>query len=120
MWKLETAGDSANPYLRSLNGHQGRNTWTFQPEGGTPELRAQVEQLRAAFTANRLKQRHSSDELLRLQCAGKIASKLHTPPAEPLPGGLPTAQRVAEHLRGAISFYAVSYTHLTLPTIYSV
>ena len=66
MWKFVTASDSdGHPLLRSLNGHQGRQVWVYDAQGGTPEERARVEELRQDFTANRLQQKHSADELLR-------------------------------------------------------
>lgn len=106
MWKFLSASDSkGNPYLTSLNSFQGRQTWEFDPDAGTAEQRAEVERLRADFTANRLKQRHSSDELLRLQCADRMKAKEFSPPQEPLPEGEPSAQRVEAHLKGGISFY---------------
>jgi len=111
MWKFISAGSGAgnvqsnHPLLRSQNNHQGRQTWFFDPEAGTPEQRAKVEELRANFTKNRHTQRHSSDELLRLQCADKIAKKAFSPPSGPVPEGKPDSERVAEHLKGAISFY---------------
>eukprot|EP00879_Flechtneria_rotunda_P014928 GHRR01015598.1.p1 GENE.GHRR01015598.1~~GHRR01015598.1.p1 ORF type:complete len:610 (+),score=118.28 GHRR01015598.1:42-1871(+) len=107
MWKFRSASDSGgHPHLVSLNGNKGRQTWKFDPTAGTPEQRANVEQLRADFTANRHKQHHSADELLRLQCANKIANKKYSPRTDPLrEGEVPTAQRVEEHLKGAISFY---------------
>ncbi|KAF6266299.1 cycloartenol synthase [Scenedesmus sp. NREL 46B-D3] len=107
MWKFLSASDSGgHPHLFSLNGNKGRQTWEYDPNLGTSEQRDRVEQLRAAFTANRHVQRHSADELLRLQCADKIAAKQYAPPTEPLAEGeLPSAERVEQHLKGAISFY---------------
>lgn len=107
MWKFHSASDSGgHPLLVSLNGNKGRQTWEFDPKAGTPELRAKVEELRAAFTANRHVQHHSADELLRLQCSDKIAAKQYAPPADAIKDGeTPSAERVEEHLKGAISFY---------------
>lgn len=113
MWKFVSAGatnvpaqkGAKQPYLHTLNNHQGRQTWEFDPDAGTPEERARVEELRANFTKNRQHQKHSADELLRLQSASKIAAKKHAPPAAPLPEGNPTPERVEQHLNGAISFY---------------
>jgi cycloartenol synthase len=107
MWKFVSAGDSnGDPYLVSLNGNKGRQTWVFDPTAGSPEERARVEDLRAHFTANRHTQHHSSDELLRLQCADKIAKKSFSPPSTPLDPKEPvTAERVKEHLLGALSYY---------------
>jgi hypothetical protein len=85
MWKFVSAGDSnGHPLLRTLNDNQGRQTWEFDPAAGTAEQRKQVEQLRAKFTASRHTQKHSADELLRLQCRDKIAAKKHSPPSKPL------------------------------------
>lgn len=111
MWKLVTAGTTPAPsgeahlHLTSLNDFQGRQTWEFDPEAGSPEERAKVEQLRADFTKYRLVQKHSADELLRLQSASRIAAKPCSPPSTPLPSGIASPQRVEEHLKGAISFY---------------
>lgn len=107
MWKFVSAGNSGNhPLLVTLNDNIGRQTWEFEPDGGSPELRKRVEELRARFTANRHTQKHSSDELLRLQCAAKIAATKNKVPAEPLPAtGVAPAARVEAHLKAAIDFY---------------
>ena len=77
MWSFKSASTSSDhPHLRSLNEHQGRQTWEFDPDAGTPEERAKVEELRAHFTANKDVQKHSSDELLRMQ--------VNPPPPPPL------------------------------------
>jgi cycloartenol synthase len=90
----------------SLNENQGRQTWEYDPTAGTPEQRARVEELRAAFTANRHKQKHSADELLRLQAADRIAAKKYSPPSSELAADeVPSAERVQQHLLGAVSFY---------------
>jgi cycloartenol synthase len=146
MWRF-LSGSSGAPHggehLFSLNDFKGRQTWEFDPKAGTPEQRAKVEELRAAFTANRHTQKHrceqlwvvvavrcwmevslppffslhppsspksntpppqstppSSDELLRLQAADRVAAKGAAPPSDPLPEGEPvTAERVEAHLK---------------------
>jgi cycloartenol synthase len=66
MWKFTPASDSdGHPLLHSLNGNKGRQVWVYDENAGTPEERALVEEARRKFTANRLQQKHSSDELLR-------------------------------------------------------
>ena len=66
MWKFAPASDSdGHPLLRSLNNNIGRQVWVYDPEAGTPEERAAVEEAREKFAANRLTQKHSSDALLR-------------------------------------------------------
>ena len=85
MWKFVSAGDShGDPLLHTLNNNQGRQTWEFDAKAGSPELIERAEELRAHFAANRHTQKHSSDELLRLQCRDKIAQKKHSPPSTPL------------------------------------
>jgi hypothetical protein len=104
MWKLVSASNKGSPH--SLNGNQGRQVWEYDPSAGTEAERAKVEQLRAEFTANRHSQKHSSDELLRLQCADKLARRAHSIPSTPLDDGQERdPERVAQHLRGAMSFY---------------
>eukprot|EP00803_Ostreobium_quekettii_P008888 evm.model.scf_1873.3 EVM.evm.TU.scf_1873.3 scf_1873:15470-26076(+) len=70
MWRLVTAG--GGPLLTSLNDNVGRQHWEFDPQAGTPEQRAQVEELRENFANNRRAKRQCSDELLRLQAADRI------------------------------------------------
>lgn len=68
MWKLTTCYDNdGDPLLTSRNGHIGRQVWVYDAAAGSAEERAKVEVLREQFTKNRFQQRHSSDELLRLQ-----------------------------------------------------
>jgi hypothetical protein len=75
LWRFTSASDSdGHPLLHSLNGNQGRQVWMFDKDGGTPEERAQVEQARQDFTANRSTQKHSADELLRCAAASVLAS----------------------------------------------
>jgi hypothetical protein len=114
MWRFVSAGatpagpgEKTPPLLYTLNNNVGRQTWIYDASAGTPEEREKVEQLRAAFTASRHTQRHSADELLRLQSASQVARKARAPPSTPLPpAGSPLpAERVEAHLAGAISFY---------------
>ncbi|GBG00640.1 hypothetical protein Rsub_13394, partial [Raphidocelis subcapitata] len=103
MWRFLSASPSAPAgaeALFSLNSFQGRQTWEFDPAAGSEEERARVEELRAAFAANKHAQKHSADELLRLQCAPKIAAARAAPPAEPLPEGEPVTAE-----RGGAAFY---------------
>lgn len=68
MWKLTTYHDNdGDPLLTSKNKHTGRQVWLYDADAGSAAERAEVEQFRAEFTKHRLQQRHSSDELLRLQ-----------------------------------------------------
>ena len=72
MWRLTNGPETPDhPLLHTLNGKVGRQVWVFDSNAGTPQEREQVEKLREAFTANRLSQKHSSDELLR--CGDHVA-----------------------------------------------
>lgn len=42
--------------------------WVFDPNAGSAEDRQQAERLRETFTANRLSNKDSADELLRWAC----------------------------------------------------
>jgi hypothetical protein len=94
MWRFLSASSSA-PYgadkLFSLNGHQGRQTWEFDPAAGTPEERARVEELRAAFAANRHTQKH--------RCLGDPGSGGGIRRRGPLAGRGPQLRGLAAPLR---------------------
>ncbi|KAJ7973671.1 Terpene cyclase/mutase family member [Quillaja saponaria] len=72
MWRLKLSdeGSGSNEQkLRSVNNHIGRLFWEFDPNLGTEEERAQVENVRLEFKTNRFQSMHSSDLLMRLQFA---------------------------------------------------
>lgn len=103
MWKFVSGGDSGNhPFLTSLNNFQGRQTWEYDPSAGTPEQRKAADAKRAAFTADRLHHKHSSDELLRLQC---VMERVPPPPPPPASNSPPTADGLAGALRSAMGFH---------------
>ena len=80
MWRLTTCYDSGgHPFLESTNGNQGRQVWVYEEDAGTDEERQEVERLREAFAKTRLTQKHSSDELLRLQKVNKSQVWQHGP-----------------------------------------
>ena len=66
MWKLKIA-EGGSPWLRTTNNHVGRQFWEFDPNLGTPEELAVVEEARKSFRENRFAKKHSSDLLMRLQ-----------------------------------------------------
>ncbi|XVF07082.1 hypothetical protein REPUB_Repub06bG0106800 [Reevesia pubescens] len=67
MWKLKIAEGVDGPYLYSTNNYVGRQTWEFDPDAGTPEERAEVEQARHNFYKNRCQVKPSGDLLWRMQ-----------------------------------------------------
>lgn len=74
MWRLKIAEGVDSPYLYSTNKYVGRQTWEFDPNYGTPELREEVEKARRDFWANRYQVKPSSDLLWRIQVS-KLPSR---------------------------------------------
>lgn len=66
MWKLKVA-EGGSPWLRTLNGHIGRQVWEFDPNLGSPKDLEEIEKFRAEFYKNRFETKHSSDLLMRYQ-----------------------------------------------------
>ncbi|KAI8001058.1 Dammarenediol II synthase [Camellia lanceoleosa] len=70
MWKLKVA-EGHGPYLFSTNKYMGRQIWEFDPDAGTPEERAAVEEAREEykkkFKKDRARALHCSDLLMRMQ-----------------------------------------------------
>ena len=67
MWKVKYGTGAEDPYLYSTNNFLGRQIFEFDPNAGTPEERAQVEEARQNFYRNRYKVKPSSDHIWRLQ-----------------------------------------------------
>ncbi|KAM4102335.1 hypothetical protein ACB094_05G216300 [Castanea mollissima] len=67
MWKLKIGEGKNDPYLFSTNNFAGRQTWEFDPEAGTPEERAEVEEARQNFHKNRRQFPACGDLLWRMQ-----------------------------------------------------
>ncbi|MBA0778650.1 hypothetical protein Gotri_006497, partial [Gossypium trilobum] len=67
MWRLKIGEGGNDPYLQSTNNFLGRQTWEFDPNAGTDEERAEVEEARLNFYNNRFNVQPSSDLLWRLQ-----------------------------------------------------
>ncbi|CAN4096433.1 unnamed protein product [Withania somnifera] len=67
MWKLKIAKGQDGPYLYSTNNYVGRQTWEFDPNAGTAEEQAEVEEAHQQFWNNRYKVKPSSDRLWRMQ-----------------------------------------------------
>ncbi|KAF2290081.1 hypothetical protein GH714_001811 [Hevea brasiliensis] len=70
MWRLKIAAGGNDPYVYSTNNFLGRQIWEFDPDGGFPEERAEVEAARENFWKNRFQVRCSSDLLWQFQILG--------------------------------------------------
>ncbi|XP_022999284.1 beta-Amyrin Synthase 2-like isoform X1 [Cucurbita maxima] len=67
MWRLKLGEGANDPYLFSSNNFVGRQTWDFEPDDGTPEERAEVEEARQNYYQNRFKVQCSSDLFWKFQ-----------------------------------------------------
>ena len=107
MWRFVSSGDSGgNPLLETTNGFVGRQYWQYDPTGGTPEEREEVERLRATFTANRFKKRDSDDAFIRLRAHQRILKARIEVPKGLLSEGAPVSRETLEqHLTAAVKFY---------------
>ena len=103
MWTFTSSGDSdKHPWLRSLNGYAGRQTWEYTHEASSQQ-KAQIQQLQDGFSHFRHQQRHSADELLRMQTAAKRRDSV-APPRIPS-GRQPTIEECRKSTRAAMYFY---------------
>ncbi|GJM90175.1 hypothetical protein PR202_ga06432 [Eleusine coracana subsp. coracana] len=64
MWRLRIAEGGGDPWLRTKNGHVGRQVWEFD---AAAEPDPDVEAARRRFTERRHHLKHSADLLMRLQ-----------------------------------------------------
>ena len=67
MWRLKLGEGANDPYLFSSNNFVGRQTWDFEPDEGTPEERAQVEEARQSYYHNRFRVQCNSDLFWKFQ-----------------------------------------------------
>lgn len=73
MWKLKIA-EGNGPYLYSTNNFVGRQIWEYDPNGGTPEEREELEKAREEYTNNKKKGvRPCGDLFMRMQVINHLA-----------------------------------------------
>ncbi|KAK4588776.1 hypothetical protein RGQ29_019685 [Quercus rubra] len=106
MWRLKIGEGSNDPYLFSTNNFAGRQTWVFDPEAGTPEERAEVEEARQNFYKNRRQVRASSDLLWRMQFLREKNFKQTIPPIKIEDGEEITDEKATNALRRSVHFFA--------------
>ncbi|KAL6575278.1 CRISPR-associated protein 1 [Orobanche minor] len=111
MWKLKIA-EGSSPWLRSVNGHVGRQIWEFHPDLGSPAELAEIEKLREHFHDHRFEKKHSSDRLMRFQQFSKDnPSTLNLPQVKVNDSEGVTEDKVVNTLRRAISFHSTLQAH---------
>ncbi|KDP37001.1 hypothetical protein JCGZ_06057 [Jatropha curcas] len=67
MWRLKIAEGGHDPYIYSTNNFLGRQIWEFDPNAGTPEERAEVEEACQNFWKNRFQVKPNADLLWQKQ-----------------------------------------------------
>ncbi|KAL0338800.1 UNVERIFIED_CONTAM: Cycloartenol Synthase [Sesamum angustifolium] len=110
MWKLKVA-EGSSPWLRSVNGHVGRQIWEFNPSLGSPEELAEIEKLRKEFRNHRFEKKHSSDLLMRFQFSKENPSTTNLPQVKVKDIEDITEDKVATTLRRGISFHSTLQAH---------
>ncbi|XP_030942936.1 cycloartenol synthase 2 isoform X1 [Quercus lobata] len=110
MWKLKIA-EGGSPWLRTLNGHVGRQVWEFDPKLGSPEQLAEIEAARENFTKNRFHKKHSSDLIMRIQFSKENPRDVVLPQVKVKETEDVKEEMVTKTLRRAISFYSTIQAH---------
>ncbi|KAI4353627.1 hypothetical protein L6164_002560 [Bauhinia variegata] len=80
MWRLKIAEGGNDPYLFSRRDFIGRQTWEFDPDAGSPEELAELEEARRNFYRNRHSVRSAADRLWRMQFLRERKFKQTIPP----------------------------------------
>ncbi|KAF3627358.1 Beta-amyrin synthase [Capsicum annuum] len=106
MWKLNIAKGEDGPYLYSTNNYVGRQTWEFDPNAGTTEERAEIEQARQQFWNNRSKVKPSSDLLWRMQFLREKNFKQRIPSVKIEEGEEISHEVATTALRRAVHFFS--------------
>ncbi|EEF48701.1 Cycloartenol synthase, putative [Ricinus communis] len=107
MWRLKIAEEgSSDPYLYSTNNYVGRQIWEFDPDAGTPEERAQVEEARRVFHNNRHQVKPSSDLLWRMQYMREKKFEQKVGKVKIEEGEEITNEKATEALRRAVHFFS--------------
>ncbi|KAH6817305.1 cycloartenol synthase 1 [Perilla frutescens var. frutescens] len=110
MWKLKIA-EGSSPWLRSVNGHVGRQVWEFDPSLGSPQELAEIEKLRREFRDHRFQKKHSSDLLMRLQFWKENGRSVDLAQVKVNDVEDITGEKVGNTLKRAISFHSTLQAH---------
>ncbi|XP_062171674.1 beta-amyrin synthase-like [Alnus glutinosa] len=106
MWRLKIAEGGKDPYIFSTNNFAGRQIWEFDPQAGTPEERAKVEEARQNFYKNRFQVKPSSDLLCRMQFLTEKNFKQTIPQVKVEDGEEITYEKATTALRRVIHFFS--------------
>ncbi|RXH88982.1 hypothetical protein DVH24_000581 [Malus domestica] len=106
MWKLKVADGGNDPYIYSTNNFVGRQIFEFDPEAGTTEERAEVEEARLHFYNNRYQVKPSGDFLWRMQFLREKNFKQTIPPIKVEDGEEITHEKATASLRRSVHFFS--------------
>ncbi|KAK9923928.1 hypothetical protein M0R45_032324 [Rubus argutus] len=108
MWKLKVAegGKDYSSYIYSTNNFVGRQIWEFDPDAGTAEERAEVEEARLHFYNNRYQVKPSGDLLWRMQFLREKKFKQTIPPVKVEDGEVITYEKTTDALRRSVHFFS--------------
>ena len=69
MWRLKIGdhGTKKDPYIFSTNNFDGRQFWVFDPDAGSPEEIAEVEEARLNYFKNRFNVKNASELIWQIQ-----------------------------------------------------
>ncbi|XP_050231955.1 lupeol synthase-like isoform X2 [Mercurialis annua] len=106
MWRLKIAEGGNNPFIFSTNNFIGRQTWEFDPEAGSPEERAEVEEARRNFWNNRFHVKPSSDLLWQFQFLREKSFKQTIPKVKIEDGEEITGEATTAALRRTVHLFS--------------
>ncbi|XP_073311807.1 beta-amyrin synthase-like isoform X3 [Primulina huaijiensis] len=106
MWRLKIAEGVDSPYLYSTNNYVGRQTWEFDTNYGTQELRQEAENARWQFWDNRNQVKPSSDLLWRIQFLHEKNFKQQIPQVKVGDDEDITYETTTATLRRAVHFFS--------------
>ncbi|CAG9466832.1 unnamed protein product [Pedinophyceae sp. YPF-701] len=110
MWVLLSAGETAKAPgqapLETVCDFAGRQIWHYDESVGTDADREAVEEKRRHFVANKQSQKHSGDELLRLQMARRgLLKHQGVDHSDVRPGAAPTDAQVRRSILAGGRFH---------------
>ncbi|XP_052310559.1 lupeol synthase isoform X2 [Populus trichocarpa] len=106
MWRLKIAEGGNDPHIDSTNNFLGRQTWEFDPDAGTLEERAEVEEARQNFWRNRNEVKPSSDLLWKFQFLREKKFKQRIPQVKIEDGEEISYEKATSALRRSVHLFS--------------
>ncbi|KAM0858256.1 hypothetical protein ACQ4PT_047944 [Festuca glaucescens] len=112
MWRLKVGEGGGDAWLRTKNGHVGRQVWEFDPDAGDLDTLAAVDAARREYTtAGRHRLKHSADILMRIQFTKENPLMLNPPAIKLEENQDVTEEAVSASLKRAISRFSTLQAH---------